>query len=77
MNEHEGLIDLAEAARRLGTGKHTVRKLIRDGELRAFRVRTVIRISPLDLRNYLMRHAMAVNAAPVPGAGSNGDAGNP
>lgn len=64
MNDGEGLIDLAEAARRLGTGKHTVRKLIRSGELRAFRVRSVIRISPLDLRRYLQRQAIPSAGAP-------------
>jgi excisionase family DNA binding protein len=65
MNEHEGLIDLAEAARRLGTGKHTVRKLIRAGELRAFRVRSVIRISPMDLRRYLQRQEIAEAGNPT------------
>ncbi|MBE3602483.1 helix-turn-helix domain-containing protein [bacterium] len=59
MHDGEGLIDLADAARRLGTGKHTVRKLIRSGELRAFKVRSVIRIAPLDLRRYLQRHEIA------------------
>lgn len=59
MSEPEGLIGLAEAARRIGTGKHTVRKLIRAGELRAFKVRSVIRIAPLDLRRYLQRHEIA------------------
>jgi excisionase family DNA binding protein len=76
MTEAEGLLSQREAARRLGVGRWTIRKLIRTGELRAFRVRTAIRISPLDLRNYLRRHAIQGNAAPVPGARSNGDAGN-
>ncbi|SRR6266851_3138351 len=52
----EGLISLREAARRLGVGPKSVRNLIETGELRAFRVRAVIRISPLDLRRYLKSH---------------------
>jgi len=76
MVEYEGLISQREAARRLGVGRWTIRKLIRDGELRAFRVRTAIRILPLDLRNYLRRHYVQGNAAPVPRAPSHGDAGN-
>jgi excisionase family DNA binding protein len=50
------LLSIRSAARRLGTGRHTVLRLIHAGELRAFRVRSVIRISPFDLRDYLMRH---------------------
>jgi excisionase family DNA binding protein len=56
MNEPEGLISLREAARRLGVGSHTIRKLVKSGELRGFRVATVIRVDPLDLRRYLRAH---------------------
>jgi len=59
MSESEGLISQREAARRLGVGRWTIRKLIRAGELRAFRVRTAIRISTFDLRSYLKRHEIA------------------
>jgi len=76
MVEYEGLISQREAARRLGVGRWTIRKLIRAGELRAFRVRTAIRISPLDLRNYLRRHCVQYYGPMVPGASSHGDAGN-
>ena len=50
MNGHDRLIDIREAARRLGTGKYTVKKLLRAGELRTFLVNREIRISPADLR---------------------------
>lgn len=59
MNEPEGLISLQEAARRLGINCGTLRKAVKRGELRAFRVRTVIRIDPLDLRRYLRAHLVA------------------
>jgi excisionase family DNA binding protein len=55
METTDSLLSIAEAAKRLGVGKYTVRRLIRGGELRAFRIRTVLRISPLDLRRYLTR----------------------
>ena len=44
MNEPEGLISLREAARRLGVGNYTLRRLVKSGELRGFRVRTVLMI---------------------------------
>jgi excisionase family DNA binding protein len=59
MDAPEGLISLREAARRLGVGCHTIRKLVTTGELRGFRVRTVIRVDPLDLRRYLRSHLVA------------------
>jgi excisionase family DNA binding protein len=59
MNEPEGLISLREAARRLGVGSFTIRKLVKKGELRGFRVRSIIRVDPLDLRRYLRLHQIA------------------
>lgn len=59
MNEPEGLISLREAARRLGVGNYTLRRLVKSGELRGFRVRTVLRVDPLDLRRYLNAHPAA------------------
>ncbi|HEY9158317.1 helix-turn-helix domain-containing protein [Candidatus Binatus sp.] len=70
MSEPEGLISQREAARRLGVGRWTIRKLIRAGELRAFRVRTAIRISPFDLRQYLNRHP--ADRGNAPGGAANG-----
>jgi excisionase family DNA binding protein len=55
METTDDLLSIAEAAKRLGVGKYTIRRLIRSGELRAFRIRTVLRISPFDLRRYLAR----------------------
>ena len=66
----EGLLTIREAARRIGTGRYTVLRLIRAGELRAFRVRSVIRISPFDLRGYLLRHQITPHRPPS-GAGAN------
>ena len=60
MQESEGLISLREAARRLGVGCYTIRRLVKTGELRGFRVRTVIRVDPLDLRRYLQRREVAL-----------------
>jgi excisionase family DNA binding protein len=59
MDKPEGLISLREAARRLGVGGYTIRRLVKGGELRCFRVRTVLRIDPLDLRRYLRAHPAA------------------
>jgi excisionase family DNA binding protein len=59
VNQPEGLISLQEAARRLGVNCGTLRKAVKKGELRAFRVRTIIRIDPLDLRRYLRAHLVA------------------
>jgi excisionase family DNA binding protein len=54
MHEPEGLISLQEAARRLGINSGTLRKMVKRGELRAFRVRDyIIRIDPLELRRFL------------------------
>src|SRR5262249_43379314 len=54
MNEPEGLISLQEAARRLGVNSGTLRKMVKRGEVRAFRVRGyIIRLDPLDLRRFL------------------------
>jgi len=61
----EGLLTIREAARQLSTGRYTVLRLIRAGELRAFRVRSVIRISPFDLRRYLMRHEIPATRRPI------------
>ena len=59
MNEPEGLISLQEAARRLGINCGTLRKAVKRGDLRAFRVIGMIRIDPLDLRRYLRTHPAA------------------
>lgn len=59
MNETEGLISIREAAKRLSVGNYTIKKLIRLGALRAFRVGYYVRIAPLDLRRYLQRHEIA------------------
>jgi excisionase family DNA binding protein len=60
----EGLLSDREAAQRLGCGRYSIKKLIRSGELRAFRVNGMLRISPLDLRRYLQQHV----ATAEPGA---------
>jgi excisionase family DNA binding protein len=52
----QGLLSDREAAQRLGCGRYSIKKLIRSGELRAFRVNGMLRISPLDLRRYLQQH---------------------
>jgi excisionase family DNA binding protein len=62
--QDEGLISDREAAKRLGCGRYSIKKLIRRGELRAFRVNGMLRISPLDLRRYLQQHV----ATSEPGA---------
>lgn len=62
--QDEGLISDREAAQRLGCGRYSIKKLIRSGELRAFRVNGMLRISPLDLRRYLQQHV----ATSEPGA---------
>lgn len=59
MNEPEGLISLQEAARRLGVNCGTLRKAVKRGALRGFRVVGMIRIDPLDLRRYLRAHLVA------------------
>jgi excisionase family DNA binding protein len=60
MDEPEGLISLQEAARRLGINSGTLRKMVKRGELRAFRVRrNIIRVDPLDLRRHLRAHLVA------------------
>jgi len=57
MNEPEGLISLQDAARRLGINSGTLRKMVKRGELRAFRVRDyIIRIDPLELKRFLHSH---------------------
>jgi excisionase family DNA binding protein len=66
MNEVEGLISVRQAAERLGVGKYTIKRLIRAGELRAYRIRSAVRISPFDLRRYLERHpAVLSNVEPL------------
>jgi excisionase family DNA binding protein len=68
MNEPEGLISLQEGARRLGINDGTLRKIIKRGELRAFRVRSnIIRIDPIELRRFLNSHDIA-NEKPSDGA---------
>jgi hypothetical protein len=52
----DALIDQREAARRMGCGLYSIHWLIRRGELRAFRINGMLRISPLDLRRYLQQH---------------------
>jgi excisionase family DNA binding protein len=59
MNEHEGLLSIREAAKRLNVGNYTIKKLIRQRALRAFKVGYYVRIAPLDLRRYLQRHEIA------------------
>jgi excisionase family DNA binding protein len=56
MDEAEGLISIREAARRLGVGSYTIRRMIKRRELRAFKIGPLIRISPIDLRRYLNSH---------------------
>lgn len=74
MNEPEGLISLREAARRLGVGNYTIRRLVKSGELRGFRVATVIRVDPLDLRRYLRRREIALGRRAVGNASEPSDA---
>jgi len=72
MNEPEGLISLREVARRLGVGSHTIRKLVKSGELRGYRVRALIRVDPLDLRRYLRAHPVASANHPLIGEATQG-----
>ncbi|CAA9489939.1 MAG: hypothetical protein AVDCRST_MAG45-688 [uncultured Solirubrobacterales bacterium] len=47
------LLDRQAAADRLGISKATVYRLVRSGDLRAFRVGHQIRIAQVDLENYV------------------------
>jgi len=63
MNEPEGLISLQDAARRLGINSGTLRKMVKRGELRAFRVRDyIIPIDPLELKRFLHSHEVGKEA---------------
>jgi excisionase family DNA binding protein len=47
------LLDRQAVADLLGVSKHTVWRLVRSGELPAFRVGRQIRVAQVDLENYL------------------------
>lgn len=78
MNEPEGLISLHEAARRLGINFGTLRKMVKRGELRAFRLSNyIIRIDPLELRRFLHQHQVANERATARSAMKRGAANQP
>ena len=47
---------IAEAAEILNVSQRTVRRIIQSGELRAHRIRGLIRISDADIAAYLAEH---------------------
>jgi excisionase family DNA binding protein len=52
-NESPPPIKVAEAATRLGLTARHVRRLIRDGELRGWKVGRLIRLDPRDVQAFL------------------------
>jgi excisionase family DNA binding protein len=52
----ETMYDVSEAAKRMGISPHTVRKLIRLGELEHYRIRRAIRISEAQIQAYLKQN---------------------
>lgn len=51
----ETLLTLEDVAKRLNVSVATVRRLINDGELRAIKVRSQLRVRPSDLNDYLLK----------------------
>lgn len=47
------LLRLTEVAERLDVSMPTVRRLVKDGKIKSFRVGRVLRVRPLDLESYL------------------------
>ena len=50
------LFDVHDVAEHLNTTTHTIKKMIADGSLRAYRVGREFRIHPLDLLEFLKRN---------------------
>ena len=47
------LLRLTEVAERLDISMPTVRRLVKDGKIKAIRVGRVLRVRPLDLESYI------------------------
>lgn len=57
------MIDLEEAAQRLGLSVSTVRRLVRDGELTAYRIGKQIRLRPEEVDAFVNANAIRVQPA--------------
>ena len=59
------LFDLHDVAEHLNTTPHTIKKMIAEGSLRAYRVGRELRIHPLDLLEFLKRNCTQQNEDPI------------
>jgi excisionase family DNA binding protein len=57
------LLGIEQVASLLGVHKNTVRQLIEDGELKAYRIKSVVRISGTSVLDYLERNRL--NPSPL------------